>query len=69
MKCKIRITKEITGLFPECCPKVGKIYDAEYKAPYQSYKRFPPLAIITLAGKRIVIRKDEFELIGGAEGG
>ena len=63
MKCKVRITKEIAGLFPECCPKKGKVYDAEYKEPYHSYQHFPPLCIITLAGKRIVIRQDEFELL------
>lgn len=63
MKCKVKIIKEIAGLYPECCPKVGKVYDAEYKEPYTSYKRFPPLCIINLAGKRIVIRHDEFELL------
>jgi hypothetical protein len=69
MKCKVRIIKDISGLFPEYCPKKGKVYDAEYKAPYNSYQHFNPLCIINVAGKRIVIRHDEFELIGGTEGG
>ena len=63
-KCKIRIIKEIDGLFPECRPKVGKIYNAEYKEPYESYQRFHPLCIINIAGKRIIIRQDEFEIVG-----
>lgn len=63
MKCKVRIIKEIAGLFPECCPKLGKVYDAEYKAPCKSWQTWQPVCIITLSGKRIVVRKDEFELL------
>lgn len=63
MKCKIRITKEIIGLYQQYQPKVGKVYDAEYKEPYQSFQKFPPLCIINIAGKRIIIRQDEFELV------
>ena len=64
MKRKIRITKEITNLFPQYQPKVGQIYDAEYIEPYQSFQRFHPLCIINIAGKRIIIRHDEFEIVG-----
>lgn len=63
MKCKIRITKEIYDLFPECRPKVGKVYYAEYIESYLSYQKFPPLCIINIAGKRIIIRQDEFEIV------
>lgn len=63
-KCKIRITKEIPGLFPQYTPKAGKVYDAEYieSAPYH---KAPPVCVVGIAGKRIVIRKDEFEIVGG----
>lgn len=64
-KRKIRITKEIENLFPECRPIVGKIYDAEYYDPAGTYKRFPPICIINIAGKRIIIRKNEFEFAEG----
>lgn len=64
MKCKIRITKEIAGLFPECRPKVGKVYDAEYIDSSKAYKKFPPVCILNIAGKRIIVRKDEFEIVG-----
>ena len=64
-KVKIRITKEIDNLFPECQPKAGKIYDAEYYDPAGTYKKFPPICIINIAGKRIIIRKNEFEFVEG----
>lgn len=65
MNCKIRIIKDITDLFPECKPKVGGIYDAEYVASYRSYQRFKPISIIYVAGKRIIVREGEFEIVEG----
>ena len=64
MKCKIRITKEIEGLYPEYRPKVGKVYDAEYIDSSKNYKKFPPVCIVNIAGKRIIIRQKEFEIVG-----
>jgi hypothetical protein len=63
-KCKIRITKEIEGLFPECCPKVGKIYNAEYVESTIVYQKGHAISVINMAGKRVIIREDEFELVG-----
>ena len=63
MKCKIKIIKEITGLFPQYQPKVGKVYDAEYIDSSKKYKKYPPVCIICISGKRIIIRKDEFEIV------
>ena len=68
MKCKIRIIKDIEGLFPECRPKIGRIYDAEYKDGNHSYKKCPPVCIVNIAGKRIIIRKDEFEIVRYEDG-
>lgn len=68
MKCKIRITKNITELFPECRPKVGKVYDAEYIDSSKAYKASPPVCILNIAGKRIIIRKSEFEIVEGQDG-
>lgn len=65
MKCKIRIIKEITELFPECRPQVGKTYYAEYIEPKCSYQKVPPICIVNIAGKRIIVRKNEFEIVGG----
>lgn len=64
MICKVRIIKELEEVFPEYQPKVGETYFAEYKPSYQSYQRFPPICIIKISGKRIIVRKDEFELVG-----
>lgn len=67
-RCKIRITKEIAGLFPECCPKVGKIYNAEYIESTVTYQKGHAICVIDMAGKRIIIREDEFEIVGGIDG-
>lgn len=63
MKCKIRITKDIEGLFPHCTPKIGKVYDAEYIESTCKQVKAPPICIVGIAGKRIIIRKDEFEIL------
>ena len=63
-KCRIKIIKEIAGLYQQYVPKVGKIYNAEYVDSSKAYKSAPPVCIINMAGKRIVIRKDEFEIAG-----
>ena len=64
MKCKIRIIKEPHGLYPQYRPKVGKVYDAEYIDSSKAYKKFPPVCILNIAGKRIIVRQDEFEVVG-----
>lgn len=64
MKCKIRIIKDITGIFPHLRPKVGKVYNAEYIEPYYEYQNGHPICVLDIAGKRIIIRKDEFEIVG-----
>ena len=66
MKCKIKVIEEISGLYQSYTPKVGKIYDAEYVEPYEGRsQKFKAICIINIAGKRIVLREDEFEIVGG----
>ena len=67
-KCKIRITKEIDGLFPECCPKVGKVYNAEYVESSIRYQTSHAVCIINMAGKRVIIRNGEFEIVRWKDG-
>lgn len=69
MKCKIRITKEIEGLYPQYTPKIGKIYDAEYIESTCKQVKAPPICVVWISGKRIIIRKDEFEIVGGVKDG
>lgn len=64
MKCRIRIIKEICDIFPAFRPKLGNLYDAEYIDSSKAYKSFPPVCIVNIAGKRIIIRKGEYEIVG-----
>ena len=64
MRCKIRITKDIAGLYPQYQPKVGKVYDAEYIESTRTYQKCPPICVVVIAGKRIIIRKGEYEFVG-----
>ena len=67
-KCKIRIVKEITGLFQECCPKFGKIFNAEYIESTIQHRKSHAICVINMAGRRVIIRDDEFEIVGGLNG-
>ena len=60
MKCKILITKGLEGVWARYQPIVGEIYEADY-SPKRKNK--PETAIITLNGKYIVVRKNEFALV------
>ena len=72
MRCKIKVKKEI-DVFPKYCPKVGAIYEADYspaiwKKSERKDKRYPgkaECAVIEVLDKRIVLRKGEFEIVGG----
>lgn len=65
MRCKIRVKEEIAGLYQHCQPKVGKVYNAEYVAPYDGQpQKFKAICIVNISGKRIILREDEFELVG-----
>lgn len=63
MRCKIRVIKDI-DVFPQYRPKQGKVYDAEYVDSSTAKLKRPPVCIVNIAGKRIVIRRDEFEIVG-----
>lgn len=61
--CKIRITKELTDIFPQYRPKPGGVYHAEYIESGYKSRTFPPVCVVNILGKRITIRKNEFELL------
>lgn len=72
-KCKIRVLRPLEDVFPQYQPIVGKIYDAEHtpghkhrEGHHTGNKEF---CIINIQGKRIVLRKSEFEIVGGGEDG
>lgn len=62
MNCKIRITKEIAGLYPEYQPKVGKVYHAEYIEPF-SKSQGSAICVVNILDKRIILRQGEFEIV------
>ena len=67
IKCKIRIIKEIEDLYPQYMPKVGKIYNALYvdSTRPNARQRVPPVCVVDIAGKRIIVRENEFEIVEG----
>ena len=60
---RVRVTKEIEALFPECRPPKGAEYDAEIYLAEQGRYRERPYCIVEHAGKRIVLRTGEYEEI------
>jgi hypothetical protein len=54
MMCKIRVTKDILDLWPECRPENGKVYDANF---VQGSGKAGDVAIIDFADKKIVLRR------------
>lgn len=69
MNCRIKIIKEAVGVYPQYQPKVGRVYDAEYIDASKNYRKYPPVCILNIAGKRIIMRKGEFEIVGGIPNG
>lgn len=65
MLCKIKCIKYLEGVFPELQPEIGKVYDAEYFCP--RYKT-AETAVVEIKGKRIIMRRGEFELVDGENG-
>lgn len=76
MQCKIKVIEDVTAIFPEYKPTVGKIYDAEYTPRHkQKYgdksggAGNAEFCVVGILGKRIVLRSGEFEIVGGVDGG
>ena len=58
--CRIRVTKEVTDIFPRCRPEVGGIYDAIYRNPRLNLAE---LCVIEVRGMKIILRRGEFEVV------
>jgi len=59
---KVRTMKEIDGIYPDLQPKVGKIYEAKY---YPGTKTSAPFVAIAINGKKVILRKGEYEEVKG----
>ena len=55
---KIRVTRPVGGLFPECQPEIGKEYDATRSEPPKG----KPFVVIEVGEKKIVLRDGEYEI-------
>lgn len=62
-RCKIRITKDIAGIYPQYRPKLGKTYRAEYIEYETANRKTIAICIVDMLGKRIIVRSDEFEIL------
>ena len=66
--CKIRIIRPLNGVYPKYQPAVGKIYDVTLYPAMKGTNRksresCAECVAIDIAGKKIVVRKDEYEMI------
>lgn len=70
-KVKIRVIKPLTDVYQKYQPEVGKVYDAEYYPGKRKRTKedngCAPFCIINIQDKRIVVRKHEFEIVGGSD--
>ena len=64
-RVKIRVVKEVTDIFPEYRPEVGKVYEARYKPRTREkwLSSVPEFCVIDILDKQIVLRSGEFEIV------
>lgn len=60
---RIRVTRDVLNIFAEYRPVVGKEYDAKLCA-LAKYARSAEFVIVNILDKRIVLRKDGYEIVG-----
>lgn len=60
---EIRVIKEPTGVLPELMPEVGAVYRATKSVRRPGNQQYPEFCWIELKGKKIVLRKGEYEIV------
>lgn len=60
---KIRVDRPVGGLFPECQPEIGKVYDARPGAPLGGATRKGFVVIDLKQKKNIILREGEFKIV------
>lgn len=60
---EIRVIKEPTGVLPELMPEVGAVYRATRSVRRPGNQQYPEFCWIEMKGKKIVIRKGEYEIV------
>lgn len=66
--CRIRIVKELDGVYPQYQPKVGIVYNAEYVESKNKRRKVPAVCVVNICGKEIIVRKNEYEIVGALNG-
>lgn len=59
----IRVTKAPEGVLPELMPEVGAVYRATKSVRRPGVQQFAEFCWIELKGKKIVLRKGEYEIV------
>ena len=60
---EIRVIKEPTGVLPELMPEVGAVYRATKSVRRPGVQQFAEFCWIELKGKKLVLRKGEYEIV------
>lgn len=60
---EIRVVKEPTGVLPELMPEVGAVYRATGSVRRPGVQQFAEFCWIEMKGKKIVLRKGEYEIV------
>ena len=60
---EVRVIKEPTGVLPELMPEVGRIYRATKSVRRPGVQQFTEFCWIEIKGKKIVLRKGEYEIV------
>lgn len=60
---EIRVTKAPEGVLPELMPEVGAVYRATKSVRRPGVQQFAEFCWIELKGKKIVLRKGEYEIV------
>ena len=60
---EIRVIREPTGVLPELMPEVGAVYRATKSVRRPGVQQFQEFCWIELKGKKIVLRKGEYEIV------
>ena len=60
---EIRVIREPTGVLPELMPEVGAVYRATKSVRRPGVQQFAEFCWIEMKGKKIVLRKGEYEIV------
>lgn len=66
MIVKVKVLCPLPGVFAECQPEVGKVYEADYSPPKVDKRychQYAAVCVIDVNGKKICLKRDEYEIV------